>query len=45
VIQKRLVDKLAIAMLEGEFVEGDTAEVDAVNGELKLEKAAATAAV
>ena len=29
VIQKQLVDKLALALLEGEFGEGDTVEVDA----------------
>jgi ATP-dependent Clp protease ATP-binding subunit ClpB len=40
VIQKRLIDKLAIAMLEGEFVEGDTARVDAADGELVLTKSA-----
>jgi ATP-dependent Clp protease ATP-binding subunit ClpB len=39
VIQKRLIDKLAIAMLEGEFTEGDTARVDAADGELVLTKA------
>ena len=39
VIQKRLVDKLAIAMLEGEFTDGDTVRVDAVDGELVLAKA------
>ncbi|MBJ7458609.1 MAG: AAA family ATPase, partial [Thermoleophilaceae bacterium] len=44
VIQKRLIDKLAIAMLEGEFVEGDTARVDAADGELVLTKAAGVAA-
>jgi ATP-dependent Clp protease ATP-binding subunit ClpB len=38
VIQKRLIDKLAIAMLEGEFTEGDTARVDAADGELVLTK-------
>ncbi|MBJ7353196.1 MAG: ATP-dependent chaperone ClpB [Thermoleophilaceae bacterium] len=39
VIQKRLVDKLAIAMLEGEFSDGDTVKVDAADGELLLTKA------
>jgi ATP-dependent Clp protease ATP-binding subunit ClpB len=38
VIQKRLIDKLAIAMLEGEFVDGDTVRVDAVDSELVLSK-------
>jgi ATP-dependent Clp protease ATP-binding subunit ClpB len=44
VIQKRLVDKLALAILEGRFVEGDTVKVDAAEGELVLEKAEAVAA-
>ena len=39
VIQKRLVDKLALALLEGEFPEGDTVRVDAADGELVIEKA------
>ncbi len=39
VIQKRLVDKLAIAMLEGDFGEGDVVRVDAIDGELVLAKA------
>ena len=34
VIQKRLVDRLAMAILEGEFAEGDTVRVDAAEGEL-----------
>jgi ATP-dependent Clp protease ATP-binding subunit ClpB len=37
VIQKRLVDRLAIAILEGEFRAGDTVRVDATDGELTLE--------
>jgi ATP-dependent Clp protease ATP-binding subunit ClpB len=41
VIQKRLVDKLALAILEGEFREGDTVRVDAAEGELVLTKTAA----
>ncbi|HEX4807096.1 MAG TPA: ATP-dependent chaperone ClpB [Conexibacter sp.] len=44
VIQKRLVDKLALAILEGEFVAGDLVEVDAVEGELAFTKAARVAA-
>jgi len=44
VIQKRLVDPLALAILEGRFVSGDTVRVDAVEGELILSKAAAAAA-
>ncbi len=43
VIQKRLVDKLALALLEGEFTEGDTVRVDAADGELVFTKAAAAA--
>ncbi len=39
VIQKRLVDRLALAMLQGEFVEGDTVRVTAAEGELVLVKA------
>jgi ATP-dependent Clp protease ATP-binding subunit ClpB len=38
VIQKRLVDPLAIAILEGRFVAGDTIKVDAADGELTLER-------
>ncbi|MGZ6695774.1 MAG: ATP-dependent chaperone ClpB [Solirubrobacteraceae bacterium] len=41
-IQKRLVDPLALAILEGRFREGDTVRVDARDGELVLEKAEAT---
>ena len=37
-IQKQLVDKLALRMLEGEFAEGDTVEVDAADGELSFTK-------
>jgi ATP-dependent Clp protease ATP-binding subunit ClpB len=39
VIQKRLVDPLALAILEGRFTAGDTVRVDASEGELVLEKA------
>jgi ATP-dependent Clp protease ATP-binding subunit ClpB len=39
VIQKQLVDKLALKLLEGEFVPGDVVEVDAVDGELAFAKA------
>jgi ATP-dependent Clp protease ATP-binding subunit ClpB len=38
VIQKRLVDPLALAILEGRFVPGDTVRVDAREGELVLER-------
>jgi ATP-dependent Clp protease ATP-binding subunit ClpB len=41
VMQKRLVDRLALAMLQGEFTEGDTVRVDAADGELVLVKAPA----
>ena len=39
VIQKQLVDKLALRMLEGEFAEGDTVKVDASDGEVTFTKA------
>jgi ATP-dependent Clp protease ATP-binding subunit ClpB len=39
VIQKQLVDKLALKILEGEFGEGDVVRVDAVDGELTFERA------
>ena len=38
VIQKRLVDPLALAILEGRFAAGDTVRVDASEGELVLER-------
>jgi ATP-dependent Clp protease ATP-binding subunit ClpB len=44
VIQKRLVDPLALAILQGGFREGDTVRVDARDGELAFEKAADLAA-
>ena len=44
VIQKRLVDKLALKLLEGEFAPGDRVLVDAADGELLFTKAAAAAA-
>jgi ATP-dependent Clp protease ATP-binding subunit ClpB len=43
VIQKRLVDRLALALLEGEFAEGDTVRVDAAEGELVFTRAPASA--
>jgi ATP-dependent Clp protease ATP-binding subunit ClpB len=43
VIQKRLVDPLALAILEGRFVPGDTVRVDANEGELVLERTEAPA--
>jgi ATP-dependent Clp protease ATP-binding subunit ClpB len=39
VIQKRLVDPLALAILEGRFTAGDTVRVEASEGELVLERA------
>ena len=39
VIQKQLVDKLALRLLEGEFAEGDAVKVDAGDGELTFAKA------
>jgi ATP-dependent Clp protease ATP-binding subunit ClpB len=45
VIQKKLVDRLALQLLEGEFADGDTVRVDAADGELVLVKAPATADV
>ncbi len=41
VIQKQLTDRLALALLQGELREGDSVRVDAVDGELALEKAGA----
>jgi ATP-dependent Clp protease ATP-binding subunit ClpB len=38
VIQKRLVDRLALKMLEGEFAPGDRVTVGAGDGELTFEK-------
>ena len=38
VIQKQLVDKLALRLLEGEFGEGDAVRVDATRGELGFER-------
>jgi ATP-dependent Clp protease ATP-binding subunit ClpB len=39
VIQKRLIDPLALAILEGKFAPADTVRVDASEGELALERA------
>src|SRR5213082_1920558 len=38
VIQKRIIDPLALAILEARFVAGDTVRVDAADGELVLER-------
>ena len=40
-VQKQLIDKLALRLLEGEFGAGDTVRVDAGDGELVFERAAA----
>ncbi|HYH59386.1 MAG TPA: ATP-dependent chaperone ClpB [Thermoleophilaceae bacterium] len=45
VIQKRLIDTLALKLLEGEFREGDTITVDAAEGDLVFSKTARVAAV
>ena len=44
VIQRQLVDKLALKILEGEFREGDVVKVDAREGEVVFERARAAAA-
>jgi ATP-dependent Clp protease ATP-binding subunit ClpB len=44
VIQRHLVDPLAMAILQGEFREGDTVRVDAADGELVLTRAETPAA-
>jgi ATP-dependent Clp protease ATP-binding subunit ClpB len=44
VIQKRLIDPLALAILEGKFVPGDTVRVEASEGELVLERVQTAAA-
>ena len=44
VIQKQLVDKLALRILEGEFGEGDRVRVDAAEGEIVFERAGTPAA-
>jgi ATP-dependent Clp protease ATP-binding subunit ClpB len=44
VIQRQLIDKLALRILEGEFSEGDVVRVDAEGGELVFEKAPARVA-
>jgi len=43
VIQKQLVDKLALRLLEGEFQPGDHVLVDAADGELAFSKTTAGA--
>jgi ATP-dependent Clp protease ATP-binding subunit ClpB len=44
VIQRQLVDKLALKLLEGEFAEGDRIHVDASDGELVFERDEASVA-
>jgi ATP-dependent Clp protease ATP-binding subunit ClpB len=44
VIQKQLVDKLALKILEGEFGEGDVVRVDAREGEIAFERVETPAA-
>jgi ATP-dependent Clp protease ATP-binding subunit ClpB len=43
VIQKQLVDKLALSLLEGKFGEGDRVRVDAADGALTFERAGSAA--
>jgi len=45
VVQKQLIDKLALKLLEGEFEPGDTVLVDAAEGELTFAKGAPVPAV
>ncbi len=44
VIQKQLIDKLALKLLEAEFSEGDVVRVDAADGELVFSKSSARVA-
>jgi ATP-dependent Clp protease ATP-binding subunit ClpB len=44
VIQKQLTDRLALALLQGELREGDSVNVDVIDGELALEASRAAAA-
>jgi ATP-dependent Clp protease ATP-binding subunit ClpB len=44
VIQSKLVDRLALKLLEGEFSEGDTVRIGAADGELTFERAPSQAA-
>jgi ATP-dependent Clp protease ATP-binding subunit ClpB len=44
VVQKQLIDKLALKLLEGDFLPGDVVRVDAEGGELSFGKAAAVVA-
>jgi ATP-dependent Clp protease ATP-binding subunit ClpB len=40
-IQRRLLDQLAMRVLQGEFTEGDTVRIDAAGGELTFRRAEA----
>ena len=40
VIQKQLVDRLALGLLQGDYAAGDAIVVDAAGGELTFERAA-----
>jgi ATP-dependent Clp protease ATP-binding subunit ClpB len=40
VIQKQLVDRLALALLEGRFHSGDVVVADALDGQVSLEPVA-----
>jgi ATP-dependent Clp protease ATP-binding subunit ClpB len=44
VIQKQLIDRLALALLQGEIHSGDAVSVDVADGELALEAAGSSAA-
>jgi len=44
VIQRQLVDRLALKLLEGEFADGDLVRIDAEGGELRFERAGAPVA-
>jgi ATP-dependent Clp protease ATP-binding subunit ClpB len=43
VIQSKLVDRLALKLLEGEFAEGDMVRIEARDGDLAFERAGASA--
>ena len=44
VIQRRILDPLAMRVLQGDFREGDVIHVDAVGGELQFSRQAPAAA-
>jgi ATP-dependent Clp protease ATP-binding subunit ClpB len=41
VIQKHLVNPLAVGLLQGDYAAGDTVRVDVADGELRFERARA----